>query len=511
MAHLLEAFSLFAGSYAATLGMGLVCAYLGLFCVLRRIVFTGVALAQLAAAGVAGAFFVADSPTVLAVAPGLADLAGRFGSTLGSLGLALLGALGLQAGPTQKRISPDALVGLAYAASSALAVLLVWHSARGLAELRNILAGEVLLSRGGELTSLWLGLAAVTAVHLLLRRRFLLVSFDPEFARALGLPERGLQLAFLVTLALAVALSLKAGGLLLVFSFLVLPPMTGLLLGRGLPEATALALAVAAGASLVGFLAAIALDLPVAPTVAIVQVLALGLGALGRLRPEAGRAARGLLFGAAAAALVALPVGLLGGPPAPRAAPVVAEQEPGLDDEAAHGHSHGPPAAPRIDVAALSRLLEAGSPAERRTAAEELGRADGRALEPLLRALGDEDGAVVEAAGRALARLCEDPAARSRLEGFARGHDPDLRVRAADAWVSLGDLRGLEAYASLVGDEEVAALERERIAGSLRALDPSAPGEAAEPVEWRRWWTSSRDRARWDPERRAFRMPPRGE
>src|SRR5688500_4669302 len=160
----------FAPAYAATVGLGLVCAYLGLFTVLRRIVFTGVALAQLAAAGVAGAFFVADASWLPSW---ITSFAGRFGATVGSLGLALGGALALHARPAQKRVTPDAFVGLAYAASFAVALLLVWRSPHGLAELQNILAGEVLLSRRGELWSLWLGLALVTAVHVALRRPFL--------------------------------------------------------------------------------------------------------------------------------------------------------------------------------------------------------------------------------------------------------------------------------------------------------------------------------------------------
>lgn len=537
---MMSTLTLFAGSYAATVAMGLVCAYLGLFTVLRRIVFTGVALAQLAAAGVAGAFFLADSPFVTTHLPRVADLAGRFGGTVGSLGLALLGALGLQARPMQKRVTPDALVGLAYIASSALAILLVWRSTRGLAELRNILAGEVLLSREGELTSLWLGLGLVVAVHAVLRRQFLLVAFDPEFAQALGLPERRYQLLFLGTLALAVGLSLKAGGLLLVFAFLVLPPVTGLLLGRGLTESTLVALGAAAGSSLLGFCAAIGLDLPVAPTVAAVQLVLLGLAAGARLHPRAGVAVRWFVAAAAAVALLAVPATLIaraasrsstdaasagrggsagtgagagtatgggaGGSPAsgPTQLPVAGGHQE-------HGHEDGD-----LDRA-IQTLAHGGTPDERRLAAERLAQAAApRALVPLLRALGDEDPRVADAAGVAVERLASAPEVLTKVEELSRGPDPDLRVHAADAWLRLGDGRGLEAYVTFLGQDDIPVLERERILGSLQALNggdalgydafEEPAHNAAAIAAWKAWWAKVKDRIRWDRERRAFRV-----
>ena len=107
-----DTFTLFSSSYAATLSMGLVCAYLGVFCVLRRIVFTGVALAQLAAGGVAISFFVAD----LGLGP-ISRFAANYGATWGSLGASLAGLLGLQSRRRGVRITEDALVGLAYSAA----------------------------------------------------------------------------------------------------------------------------------------------------------------------------------------------------------------------------------------------------------------------------------------------------------------------------------------------------------------------------------------------------------
>lgn len=511
---LLDALATFFGSYAATVAMGCACSYLGLFTVLRRIVFTGVALAQLAAAGVAGAFFVADHP---ATPRPLADLAARHGATVGSLGLALLGALGLQARPSQKRVAPDAVVGIAYAAASALAILLVWRSARGLSELRDILAGEVLLAREGERLWLWVGLAAVAIVHAARRREFLLVSFDPEFARAMGAPERRHQRLLLVTLAVAVALSLKAGGLLLVFSFLVLPPAAGLVLGRTLDAATWLALAIAAGSSLLGFLLAIGLDLPVAPTIAAAQLALLGLAGLGQAVPAAAPALRGAILALGAAALVALPAAWLAQP---------ARQEVALGG---HHHHHGPgpltpapidvgPAPPRGLARALddaTHALEAPSAAARRAAIDVLAGLGPVALEPLLLAVLDEEPEVRAAALAAIARLDGGPLVVERLADHAAGDEVERRVPAARALAALGDPRGLEALVRALTGGEVPFVQAELALDVLVPLtggqdfgfDPFADeaARAAAAAAWTRWWRDVGAGLRWDPAARAFR------
>lgn len=511
MSGLFDTLSSVSSAYAATLAIGVVCAYLGLFTVLRRIVFTGVALAQLAAAGVAGAFFVADASWLPAWLTGAAT---RHGATVGSLGLALLGALGLHARPAQKRVTPDALVGLAYAASSAIAVLLVWRSPHGLAELHNILAGEVLLTREGELVSLWVGLLAVALVQLRWRREFLLVSYDPEFARALRLPEARLQLLLLGSLAVAVAVSLKAGGLLLVFSFLVLPPMTGLLLGRGLPEATWLALGVAAGASLVGFLAAIGLDLPVAPTVATTQALLFGAAWLARLRPQAATAARVLVLVLAVAALATLPLVLLHGP-APR--PVEPAPEPPsavVAPEDDHEHTGGE------DLHAVLRALASGdTPEAREAAAERVGReGDASTLDALVAALEDEDAHVRDVAGGAIeALVTRRPDARARLDALvADAAHPERRMLAAAALWRLGDVRAVELHVQALGDDGVPLMLKDRALHRLEELsggktfgydpfaDPAANGTAL--ATWQQWWAVSRDKVKWDPTAKTFRV-----
>ncbi|MEL6716564.1 MAG: metal ABC transporter permease, partial [Planctomycetota bacterium] len=272
MAELLSTVASFAPSYWATLGIGALCAYLGTFTVLRRIVFTGAALAQAAAAGVAATFWLGT----LSSPAWIRSIATGASATFGGLAAAVASALVLARGERPGRLTADALVGVVFAASSALSVLFVWRSSAGFVELKNIVAGDVLLSSAADLRTLWIGVAGVALVHARFRREFLLVAYDPPFARTQGLSVAGLERLFLGSLAIAVAVALRAAGLMLVFGTLVLPPLVGLRVAGTLARATLVAVAAAWTSALGGFLLATHLNLPVAPTAVACQVFLLG-------------------------------------------------------------------------------------------------------------------------------------------------------------------------------------------------------------------------------------------
>lgn len=500
-------------AYLATLLIAVVCGYLGLFTILRRIVFTGVALAQLAAAGVAAALF-AES-----IGP-LARFAKAYGATLGSVGASLSGALALEFKRDSRGIPSGALVGGLYVLASALAILLVWRSPHGLAELRNLVAGEVLLSRQSDLLSLWIGLPLVAALQLRLRQPFLLVSADPVFARSLGLPERRYQLLFLGSLAVAIALALKAGGLLLVFTFLVLPGLAALRLGRDLDEASWLAPALAASGAGAGFLIAVAADLPVAPSVAlaITALVALSWGA-SLLRPLAVLARRGVAVGAVGALLLSGWSFLVSAPLAPSAPPL----SPASD---AHGHEHElghqeqlSPDASEAGVNRWLEILEEGvRPELRRDAAhhlEDLGHPS--ALDGLLVALNDDAPEVRLAAGKAVACLAADRATRDRLTLLSAGSDPELRVLAALGQIASGERAGIGTLVTCLADEEAPLYLRQRGLEALReinrgrsfGLDLDASMEEARPglKAWQAWWLRTGNQVHWDPASGRFTAP----
>lgn len=456
MRDLLTTVASFAPNYWATLALGALCAYLGVFTVLRRIVFTGAALAQAAAAGVGASFWVLSLPLPAA----LSGFVGAWGATLGSLGASVGSALALARSERRGRVSADSMVGVVFAVSSALAVLFVWRSSRGLVELKNILAGDVLLSSSGDLVSLWFGVAGVAAIHASFRARFLLVAYDPPFARAQGLNVRALERLFLASLAVAVALALRAAGLLLVFGTLVLPPLIGLRVAPSLARATWVAVGAAWTSALAGFLFATHQNLPIAPTIVACQALLL---ALAMAIPRAVEIAS--FVGGAAALVVGASLGAFAAPtidvgPGDRAAAGAANYDP------EHHHAHDDSTPLERAIERHSRTLADPSLADdaRVLAASDLGRIDDPAvLVPLVEAMGDLQPAVAE---RALAAVVAHVAAGEsealdRLVGLAEGSDPELATHAARALVELDHAGGWARLVERLADPQVPLLLRD--------------------------------------------------
>ncbi|HET7462012.1 MAG TPA: metal ABC transporter permease, partial [Longimicrobium sp.] len=107
----------------------------------------------------------------------------------------------------------------------------------------------------------------VLLVHLLFYKEFLFVSFDRETARTLGYRVGAWNLLLYLTLGLVIAFAMQFAGVMLVFNFLVLPAVTGLLLGRGMAGVFAWSVASALLAALIGFTLSVPYDLPTGPAI----------------------------------------------------------------------------------------------------------------------------------------------------------------------------------------------------------------------------------------------------
>jgi zinc/manganese transport system permease protein len=206
---------------------------IGWFMVLRRQTFAGHTLSVVAFPGAAGAT-LAGLPLAL----------GYFGAC----GFAAL-ALSLVSRPGRGSLSSEsAAIGVVQAFGLGLGFLFVSLYSGQLTDLESLLFGTFLgITEAQVQTLLWIALA-VLAVLALIGRPLLFASVDGAVARAGGLPVRGLSLAFLLLLGLAVAATAEITGALLVFALLVTPAATAQRItarpGPGLALSVALALAV---------------------------------------------------------------------------------------------------------------------------------------------------------------------------------------------------------------------------------------------------------------------------
>ena len=232
---------------AAAVGLGV----LGVYVVLKRVVFVGLSLANLATLGAAVALILAWPLHLVAIVTALA------------------GAAALALAVTPRRIPAESLVGWIFALSSAGTVLVLAKSSSD-ADAMRLLFGNVLAINRFE-AGLLVGIAGVVvAIHALFAKRFVLVVFDPETARAAGISTVGWTLLLYLTIGGTTAAAVHETGALLAFAFLTLPAMAALLVTRRLATAFLAAAAIAVAAALAGLALSFEWDLPTGPlTVAL--------------------------------------------------------------------------------------------------------------------------------------------------------------------------------------------------------------------------------------------------
>lgn len=241
--------------------LALVCPLVGAHLILRRRVFLGLTLPQIAACGVAFTFWIYHEAGATHGGAGERLLA-----TAGSLVFTLIGMGVLAYLDRRAAGSPEGRLAAAYALASALTILFIVFNPAGELEIVNLLKGEVIALSHQELQLLAAVYGVVLIGLILFRREFLLTSFDRDLAFLLT--GGNIQWSFwLYTLCgLSIAVGVIMAGPLLVFGFMVLPPLAARGLARDMGSFFVLSSLLGLLMAIVGFYLSIRLDLPLGPT-----------------------------------------------------------------------------------------------------------------------------------------------------------------------------------------------------------------------------------------------------
>ena len=271
----LESFELWRDPLIAATMAAALCAFVGVYIVLRRIVFVSAALSQMSGVGVAAAFFLAS---VLGVEPHhapwyldpllLALLFGALGAALFSLPLG------------GRRIASETTVGIGYLVAAA-AVILILNSPRvnqEAHEVNDLLYGNVVALQPGTLRILVITLVGLFAVHGLFYKEFVFVSFDAEMARTVGYRTWIWNLFLFETFAVAISVSTRAIGALPVFGLMILPAAAALLLGRRMWQVFSLAVGFAVAGTFIGYYVSWHWELPTGASIVVVTAVFLAPG-----------------------------------------------------------------------------------------------------------------------------------------------------------------------------------------------------------------------------------------
>ena len=251
------------GALAAA-AVGVICGVVGCYVILRGMalmsdslahgVLPGVAIAFALTAGAAG-----SSPDQTAIWLG-ALAAGLF--TAGATNFVL----------RRTRVREETAAAVVFVFMLALGVAIVSRVQGYSVDLTSFLFGDVLGVSNGEARLSAVFAFAIVALVLLLYRPFLMLSFDPQRAAALGLPVERLHLAMLLLVTLAVVIGFRVVGALLVLGLLIAPPATAALLTKRLPVMMVLSAAIAAASAPLGLILSWNFDLAAGASIVLVAV-----------------------------------------------------------------------------------------------------------------------------------------------------------------------------------------------------------------------------------------------
>lgn len=255
----------FSFPYALMAGIliAVVCAWLGVFVILKRVVFIGITLSEMAACGIALALIMNVPPFVGAIASTLL-------------------AVGLLAIPFEShRIPRDTVLGVLFVAASSLSVLLVSSSGFGLHEIKSLLYGDLILTTRADFLVVCVVLIPAVVYLALFIRPTLYAFLDREAATVLGVKPGLWEFLFFVVLGLVVAAASKVAGAMLVFCYLIAPAAIALLLARRLWLVLVIACSVAVFSTVAGLCLSFASDWPTNQTICVTACFLLLLVGLG--------------------------------------------------------------------------------------------------------------------------------------------------------------------------------------------------------------------------------------
>ncbi len=261
-------FELMAAPFAECLVLVGIHTYLGIHVLRRRVIFVDLALAQIAVLGTMIGFLFGVMPETPAAL--IVSMVFTF------MGAAVFALTRIRS----DRIPQEAVIGLVYAISAAIAVLVV-EKTQGGEHLKEILVGSILWVKWVDVGVAAAAYTVVGVVHYVFRRQFFLISEDPEKAYKQGMSVRAWDFFFYVTFGFVISFSVKVAGVLLVFVFLVAPAIMAFMLTDRLKYQLIIGWVMGTVVTVLGLCMSYWVDLPSGPTVVAFYGVALALGAVG--------------------------------------------------------------------------------------------------------------------------------------------------------------------------------------------------------------------------------------
>jgi len=240
---------------------GAVCGFLGVYVVLRRIIFVSATLTQISSFGVALSFYLEGL--------GLAVFSSLIGPFALSLFLTTIAAGFYALKREFTRISREGVIAFGFLLASGGVIILGDRIVSGTHDIATILFGSAVVVDPSDVYLIPAIVAIVLIIHIIYYKDFIFVSFDTESARLFKYPVRRLNTLLLITVALVVAVATRALGALPVFALLALPPLAALYLTEKLKHVFVFSVIIGTLSAILGYFLSFILSIPTGASMAV--------------------------------------------------------------------------------------------------------------------------------------------------------------------------------------------------------------------------------------------------
>ncbi len=229
-----------------SLVIGIFLSYLGVHVVGRGIVFVDLALGQISMLGIAIANYFEYDPTLFSLA--FTMVAAFF--------LSLINI-------HDKRLKQEAVIGIIYAVASAATVLLIAKSPHGDSDISEVLFGSLFTVSTESITTMVLLFGFLGVVHFIFRKKFFALTegVEDDATRQPGIFKLW-NFLFFLSIGVSIVFAVRAGGVIPVFSYLIIPPVSAIMVAKSRGLVVTLAMVVSVAGSLMGILFALQFDFP---------------------------------------------------------------------------------------------------------------------------------------------------------------------------------------------------------------------------------------------------------
>jgi zinc/manganese transport system permease protein len=250
--------SFLAPCFAASLILAGIHAYLGVHVVERGVIFVDLSLAQIAALGATFALLLPFSngdphaPFVYWISLAFTFMGAFIFSTIRS---------------KRGRIPQEAIIGICYAVASAAAILAMSKATSESEHLKDMLVGNILAVSWSEVAKTAILYGVIGAFHFVFRHKFLAISMNHENAENLGINVKFWDFLFYASFGFVVTSSVSIAGVLLVFSYLIVPSVAAMLYADTIGKRLAIGWTMGTIVSALGVFLSLKLDLPTGATI----------------------------------------------------------------------------------------------------------------------------------------------------------------------------------------------------------------------------------------------------